>query len=143
LSVAFDNGPLAGRITLSQDNEPFNPFDPTGMYKHMRDTNMDAWSKMMIQFVNTEEYAKATGTLLDAWLGSSLPFRKMLETTMTQALTNLNMPTRTDFISLAERLTHIEMRLDDMEARLEELQRTGRKPSARPKADTVTGEIKP
>jgi len=30
------------------------------------------------------------------------------------------MPTRTDITSLAERLTHIEMRLDDLEARLDE-----------------------
>jgi hypothetical protein len=128
---------------LSQDNEPYNPFDPTGMYKHMRDASMDSWSKMMIQFVNTEEYAKATGTILDAWLTSSVPFRKMLEMAMTQTLTNLNMPSRSDFISLAERLTHIEMRLDDLEAKLEEIQRAGRKTSARSKVDPAPRETNP
>jgi hypothetical protein len=128
---------------LSQDNEPYNPFDPTGMYKQMRDATMDSWSKMMVQFVNTEEYAKATGTILDAWLTSSVPFRKMLEMVMTQTLTNLNMPSRADFISLAERLTHIEMRLDDLEAKLEETQRAGRKPSARSKVDPATRETNP
>ena len=30
------------------------------------------------------------------------------------------MPTRTDITGLAERLTHIEMRLDDLEAKLDE-----------------------
>ena len=44
----------------------------------------------------------------------------MLEGTMTQVLTQLNMPTRTDVTSVAERLTHIEMRLDDLEAKLDE-----------------------
>ena len=122
---------------MSQNNETFNPFDPTGMFKSMRDANMDAWSKMMIQLVNTDAYAKATGAMLDAWLTTSAPFRKALETAMTQVLTNLNMPTRADVISLAERLTNIEMRLDDLEAKLDESLRAppqGRRPEgqARP-----------
>jgi hypothetical protein len=129
---------------LSQTNDGFNPFDPTGMMKSMRDASMDSWSKMMIEFVNTEAYAKATGAFLDAWLTSSLPFRKALEAVFTQVLTNLQMPTRADVTGLAERLTHIEMRLDDLEAKLEESQRAGagRKPSARPKSDSGIGEPK-
>jgi hypothetical protein len=127
---------------LSQTNDGFNPFDPTGMLKSMRDANMDSWSKMMIQLVNTEAYAKATGAVLDAWLTSSAPFRKALETVSTQVLTNLQMPTRGDIVSLAERLTHIETRLDDLEAKLEESQRAGRKSSARPKSDSSIGEPK-
>jgi BMFP domain-containing protein YqiC len=105
---------------MNQKPENSNPFDPTGMFKSMRDAGMDAWSKMMIQLVNSEDYAQATGTMLDAWLTSSAPFRKAVESTMTQVLTQLNMPTRSDVISLGERLTHIEMRLDDLEAKLDE-----------------------
>jgi len=91
----------------------------------MRDANLDAWSKMMIQLVNSEAYSQATGTVLDAWLTTSAPFRKAMETTMTQVLTQLNMPTRTDITSLAERLTNLEMRLDDLDAKLNEIQRSG------------------
>ncbi len=47
----------------------FDPFDPTGMLKSMRASGMDAWSKKMFQLVNTEAYARATATMLDAWLG--------------------------------------------------------------------------
>ena len=119
---------------MSQKNEGFNPFDPTGMFKDMRDAGMDAWSKMMIQFVNTEAYAQATAAVLDAWLTSSGPFRRAIETAMTQTLVNLNMPTRADVISLAERLTNIEMRLDDLEAKLEEGLRPARKAGAGPKS---------
>jgi hypothetical protein len=112
---------------MSQKNDTVNPFDPAGMFKGLRDSGMDAWSKMMIQFVNTEPYAQATGAMLDAWLTASAPFRKAVETAMTQALVNCNMPTRADVLGLAERLTNIEMRLDDLEARLEEGQRAQRK----------------
>ena len=104
---------------MSQTNDTFNPFDPTGLFKTLRDGNMDSWSKMMIQLVNTDAYAQATGAMLDTWLSSSSVFRKLIETTLTQVLTNLNMPTRADITSLAERLTNIEKRLDDLDARLE------------------------
>ena len=115
---------------MSQKNDNFNPFDPTGMIKSVRDQGMDAWSKMMVQLVNTEAYSQATAAMLDAWLQTSAPFRKALETTMTQVLTNLNMPTRGDITGLAERLTNIELRLDDMEAKIEDVQRAARKPAA-------------
>lgn len=105
---------------MSQNNDAFDVFDPTGMLKTMRNDSMDAWSKMMTQFVNTEAYAEATGTVLDSWLSSSAPFRKAIENSMAQALANLNMPTRDEITSLAERLTNIEMRLDDLDAKLDE-----------------------
>jgi hypothetical protein len=123
---------------MSQNNSTFNPFDPTGMFKGMRDTGMDAWSKMMIQFVNTDAYAQANGQMLDVWLNTSAPFRKVLEAVMTQVLTNLNMPTRADVTNLAERLTHIETKLDDLEAKLDEGQQAARK-AANPKAKPNTG----
>jgi hypothetical protein len=119
---------------MSQDNDGFNPFDPTGMLKSIRDNSMDAWSKMMIQVVNTDAYAKATAAMLDAWLGSSLPFRKALESALTQALAAANVPSRADVISMAERLTHIEMRLDDLEAKVDEALRSRRPAAARPKS---------
>jgi len=124
---------------MSQTNDTFNPFDPTGMLKSMRDSNLDAWSKMMIQLVNSDPYAQATGTMLDAWLSASVPFRKALEATMTQVLTKLNMPTRSDVTSLAERLTNIEMRLDDLDAKLDERGRAARQ-AAGPKTKPNAGE---
>lgn len=111
---------------MSQKEET-NPFDPTGMFKNMRDAGMDAWSKMMIQMVNSEAYSKATGAMLDTWLSTSAPFRKAIESTMTQVLTQLNMPTRADVTGLGERLTNIEMRLDDLEAKIDEGQRSAPK----------------
>ena len=98
----------------------FDPFDPTGMLKEMRDANMDVWAKMMGDFVNTEAYAESTGAVLDAWLTTSGPLRKALEKSMGKVLAELNLPSRDDVARLGERLTHIEMRLDDMEAQIDE-----------------------
>jgi polyhydroxyalkanoic acid synthase PhaR subunit len=103
-------------------SEPTNPFDPFEAWRKMQEANMDAWSKSMVQAVNTESYAKATGALLDAYLAASGPFREALEKTMRQALQQLSIPTRDDFISLAERMTNIELRLDDMDAKLDRIE---------------------
>jgi hypothetical protein len=119
---------------VTQNNDTFNPFDPTGMFRNLRDASMDAWSKVLIQLVNSEPYAQATGAMLDAWLGTSAPFRKALEAAMTQVLTSFNLPTRADVISLAERLTNVEVRLDDLEARLEEVQRKASGPKVKANA---------
>ncbi|HYT92961.1 MAG TPA: hypothetical protein VEL76_29860 [Gemmataceae bacterium] len=123
---------------MSETNT-FNPLDPMGVFKTMRDANTDAWAKAMVQLVNSDPYAQATGTMLDAWLTTSAPFRKALETVMTQVLAKLNMPTRADVTSLAERLTNIEMRLDDLDAKLEESRRPARKAAA-PKTKPSPGE---
>lgn len=42
---------------------------------------------------------------------------------MLQTLQHLSMPSRADFISLAERATNIEMRLDDMDAKLDRIEK--------------------
>ena len=116
---------------MTQGNDGnFNPFDPTGVLKTIRDANMDAWSKMMIELVNTDAYARGTGEMLDAWLSNSAPFRKAIEAALTRALGNLNMPSRAEVIGLAERLTNIEMRLDDLDAKLEDSRRPARKGGA-------------
>jgi hypothetical protein len=126
-----------GESAMTQENKDnFNPFDPTGMLKTIRDANMETWSKMMIDYVNTDAYARVTGDMLDAWLSNSTPFRRAIEAAMTKTLGNLNMPSRAEVISLAERLTNIEMRLDDIEAKLDESRRASHKNGAASKHRT-------
>src|SRR5215467_15976999 len=90
-------------------------------WKSMRDTSMGNWSKMMIDSVNSDEYSRTTGQWLDTYLTLSQPFRRIIDLMMTQVLTGLNMPLRSDVTSLAERLTNIETRLDDQDAKLDDL----------------------
>ncbi len=108
---------------MSQPPEPVNPFDPFGTLRTARDAYMDTWSKTMIELVGSEGYAQATSRLLDSYLTMSTPVRKLLESSMAQVLAQLNMPTRADVVSLAERMTNIEMRLDDLDARFDKLER--------------------
>jgi hypothetical protein len=102
------------------NNDAGTPFDPSKLFREARDAQMDAWAKTMLDLVNSEAYADSTGAFLEAWLTGSGPSRKALQTSMTHLLSQLNLPSRDDVIRIAERLTNIEMRLDDLEAKLDE-----------------------
>ena len=106
------------------------PFDPMGAFRQMRDAYLDVWAKTMVDTVNTEAYAKATGGMLDAYLAVSSPFREAIEKAMLQVLQQLSMPSRADVIALAERFTNVEMRLDDMDAKLDRIDGRFSKPAA-------------
>jgi len=89
--------------------------DPFGFWKTSREATLEAWSKLMIDAVNSDEYAQVTGKLLDQYLSMTQPVQDMVQKTMTYSLAYLNMPTRDEVISLAERLVNIERRLDDLD----------------------------
>ena len=113
----------------SESTNPLNPFETmttlweTNLknWKSMRDTSLDSWSKTMIDTVNSDEYSRTTGQWLDTYLTLSQPFRRIIDLMMTQVLTGLNIPMRSDVTSLAERLTNIETRLDDQDAKLDDI----------------------
>jgi hypothetical protein len=109
---------------MSQPNDIPNPFDPFSFWRTTQNASLEAWSKAMIDLVNTEAYAEATGRMLDNYLSASAPMRKLIEQAMAQVLGQINMPTRSEVLSIAERMTNIEMRLDDLDARFDEIQQT-------------------
>ena len=98
-------------------------FDPTDAFREMRDNYMDAWAKTMVDTVNSDAYAKVSGMMLNTYLSSSSPFREAVEKVMLQALQQFSMPSRADFVTLAERTVNIEMRLDDMDAKLDRIEK--------------------
>jgi hypothetical protein len=108
---------------MSDQLETSNPLDPFDTMNTMRDASLESWSKMMIDMVNSEDYSQATGQWLDTYLALSQPYQRIIDMMMTQLLTGLNMPMRTDVTNLAERLTNIETRLDDQDAKLDDILR--------------------
>jgi hypothetical protein len=71
--------------------------------------------------VNSEEYAQATGVLLNSSLAMTAPFREALDKAVAVGLQQSSLPSRQEVAALAERFTNIEMRLDDMDAKLDQI----------------------
>jgi hypothetical protein len=95
--------------------------DPWDMYREMRDAYLKSMSPLMASMVNTEEYAKATGALLSMYLETMSPVRAWMERVMPHVLAFSSMPSRQEVVSLAGRMTNIEMQLDDIAAALGEI----------------------
>ena len=98
--------------------------DPFGFWKTARDANLETWSKIMVDRVNSDEYARTTGVALEQFLATSQPFRDAIEKSMTQNLAMMNMPSRAEVVSIAQRLVNVEMRLDDMDAKLSKVHKS-------------------
>lgn len=101
----------------SATHDPFEPF------RAMRDTYLDAMAKAMVEAVNTEAYAQATGSMLEGYLTAVAPFREAVDKSMLQVLQQLELPSRQEMATLAERFTNVEMRLDDMDAKLDSIEK--------------------
>jgi hypothetical protein len=101
-----------------QDTKPVDPFEAL---RGVRDAYLDSMSKVMVNAVNSEEYAQATGAFLGGYLTLTAPAREALDKAMLQALEQFSLPSRQQVAVLAERLTHIETRCDDMDAKLDRI----------------------
>jgi polyhydroxyalkanoic acid synthase PhaR subunit len=126
---------------MSQNqSDGFDPNDPLGAWRSIRDANLDAWAKGMASFVNTESFAKSLGLQLDSMLAASAPVQQAMQEYMERYLAQVNMPSRGEVVSLATRMTNIELRLDDMQAQLDELLAAVRDRSA-PPADATSAQL--
>jgi outer membrane biosynthesis protein TonB len=106
--------------------------DPLQQWRELRDVYMGAWAKSMGETVNSEAYAQASGAMLESYLTTSAPFREAQKTIMMSALEQLHMPSQADFISLAERLSNLELLLDDMDAKLTQVLQFAASAASRP-----------
>lgn len=132
---------------MSQNaTDGLDPNDPFGTWRTIRDANLDAWAKGMTSLVGTEVFAKAIGLQLDSLLAASAPVQGAVHQYMETYLAQVGMPSRGEVVSLATRLTNIEMRLDDMQAQLDELLTAIHAVAAAPveaTPDAANGEAKP
>ncbi len=109
---------------MSGDQESNSkPADPFESFRAIRDAYLDAMAKTMVEAVNTEAYAQASGAMLEGTLTAVTPFREAMEKSVTKALEQLSLPSRQELAILAERFTHVEMRLDDMDMKLDRIEK--------------------
>jgi hypothetical protein len=101
----------------TQSDYDFN--NPFAAARELRDATLDALAKTMVGAVNTDTFARALGAYLDTYLALTTPFTRMIDETSRLMLARFNMPSRAELTTLAERLTAIEMRLDDMDFKLD------------------------
>jgi hypothetical protein len=98
--------------------------DVKKVLRDVRDAGMDAWAKTMLRLTYSHEYQRLQGFISKPTLLAIALFRKTTESAMSGVLAQLHMPSREDVLTLSQRLTHIEMVLDDLGAGMDQLRRS-------------------
>src|SRR3954471_3235078 len=107
-------------------------FDVIGQLRKMRDQGMDTWAKAAIRFTSSDRYQRMTGVLAQPGLLATALVRNSTEKAMSDLLARLNMPSREEVLSLSQRLTRIEVVLDDLSAAVDAFRNPH--PEAQPEA---------
>ena len=104
------------------------PSDPIQLWREWVDRSERQLNTMLNEVMSSSAYSQVSGRMMESMLA--------LQTTLNQAteryFTTLNLPTRTDVLTLAERLTAIEERLAAIEAAVSSSKATSRAAAARP-----------
>jgi len=101
--------------------------------REARDLGVDRCARVVLTVTSSGAYSRASSALGKPGLIAAAVARHVTDTAMTQLLSRVNMPSRTDVLSLSTRLTHIEMALDDLGAALDVMRASAVQPPAMPK----------
>lgn len=104
-----------------ENNESKPEIDPFAGIVRFYDTWSKTWAKAMSEAVSSQSFAESVGRQMESSLEVATLARKQLAQIMEQSLQQMSLPTRGDVVRLAERLTKVEMALDDIDARLDEV----------------------
>jgi hypothetical protein len=115
-----------------QQNGNRKPPDPFEQWRVTRDAYVDAWAKALNDVLKNEaakgDASKSAASahnadaVLDALLTASAPFRDTLQKITTVALQQLGIPTRDDFADIADRMSKLGLRLEEIDAKLDRVE---------------------
>jgi hypothetical protein len=108
---------------MSEAKTGADPQDLMEKMRELRDAYLETWSKHLIETVNSEGYAEASGATLNSYLNASGPFKEPTAQAMLRTLQQLHMPSSADFAGLAGRFTNVEMQLDNIDAKLDRMEK--------------------
>lgn len=104
---------------MSEKSRSENP-DPFGPFIQMSDLLMKSWADVLSQTVTSPTFAHSMGEQMQGFMEGTKLIRQQMQTAMEQSMQQMNLPSREQIVSLAERLTNVEMRVDDIEAKVDE-----------------------
>lgn len=95
--------------------------DPFANMLEFYDNWTKAWANAMSETVASPRFAETMSEQMEGSLDFWAVVRQQVGQAMEQYLQQMSLPTQSEVVGLGERLTAMEMRLDDMEAKLDEI----------------------
>ena len=93
---------------------PVSP-DLVSQWKQFLDQWIEAWSRVLGQAMTTDAFAQMMGKSLEGMLAAQAPFKKQGEQAIEQAVTALNLASRTQLTAVAKQIVELEERLERVE----------------------------
>jgi polyhydroxyalkanoic acid synthase PhaR subunit len=88
--------------------------DPIAMWRDWVSQSERQWNTFLNNAMSTDEFSQSMGRMMDVYLG----MQKNMNETMGRYFSALNIPSRSDILSLGDRLGAIEDRLTSIESAL-------------------------
>lgn len=106
---------------MGEKDEKEQAGDPFAQMVQFYDDWTKTWAGAASEMASSKRFADSMAQQLESTLSTTQLMRRQMSEIMEQSLQQMNMPTRTQVLGIADRLTNVEMRLDDMEAKLDEV----------------------
>jgi hypothetical protein len=113
---------------MDNPKEDHATLDPVIVWMQFYDAWAKSWANEMSQAVSSKEYAEYAGRRLASDLDILQQSRQQARDWMTQYLAQIGAPSGAEVHELAARLTRFEMRLDDLEAKVDHALSHSKKP---------------
>ena len=94
--------------------------DPFSQMVQFYDDWTKTWSGAASEMVASKKFADSMAQQLENSLSATQLMRTQMSQLMEQYLQQMNLPSRSEILGLARQLTKLEVRLDDVEAKLDE-----------------------
>lgn len=106
---------------MSEKDDDKARVDPFSSMMSFYDAWTKAWANTMTEAVANERFVETMAEQMEAGLEVMSVVRRQVNEAMEQYLQQMNLPTRQEVVRLGERLTRIEMTVDDVNAKLDEI----------------------
>jgi hypothetical protein len=93
---------------------PASP-DLAAQWKQFLDQWIEAWSRVLGQAMTTDAFAQLMGKSLESMLAAQAPLKKQGEQAIEQAVTTLNLASRSQLTAVAKQIVELEERLERVE----------------------------
>jgi len=104
------------------DEKTENPdIDPFAQMIQFYDTMSKSWASAMSDAVASKSFAESMSEQMEGNLEAMSLMRRQFGDFMEQYMQQMNLPTRKEVITMSERLTKLEMALDDLDAKMDEI----------------------
>jgi polyhydroxyalkanoate synthesis regulator phasin len=101
--------------------ESKSEIDPFAHMIQFYDAMSKTWAKAMSDAVTSESFAKSMAEQMESNMEIFGQMRRQMGEMMEKSLEQMNLPTRKELVKLAEHLTRLEMAMDDLDAKLDQV----------------------